>query len=197
MTNPINAIPVPTVVSVESTDVECAIAVMVLAFSADPVTRWQYPDPIQYLELFPTFVRAFGGPAFKGQTARRTSDRMGAALWIPPGAELDHAALEASLPAGREREIAAVFAQLGPFHPKEPHWYLPLIAVDPARQCRGYGAALMEDTLRRCDQEHVAAYLEATHPDNIPFYRRHGFELQGTIRAGTSPPLFPMLRPAR
>ena len=31
----------------------------------------------------------------------------------------------------------------------------------------------------------------------IRLYERHGFELLGTIRAGSSPPIFPMLRRAR
>jgi ribosomal protein S18 acetylase RimI-like enzyme len=119
------------------------------------------------------------------------------ALWLPPGAEFDHDAVEASLPPGREREIAAVFEKLAHYHPKEQHWYLPLIAVDPAHQGRGHGAALLQDTLRRCDQEHVAAYLESTNPANIALYQRHGFELRGAVQVGSSPPLFPMLRPAR
>jgi GNAT superfamily N-acetyltransferase len=29
------------------------------------------------------------------------------------------------------------------YHPAEPHWYLPLIGVDPAHQNNGHGAALM------------------------------------------------------
>lgn len=28
-------------------------------------------------------------------------------------------------------------------------------------------------------------------------YRRHGFEVRDTIQVGSSPPIFPMLRPAR
>jgi ribosomal protein S18 acetylase RimI-like enzyme len=55
----------------------------------------------------------------------------------------------------------------------------------------------MEEALRRFDQDHVAAYLESTNPDNIAFYQRHGFEFLGTVQAGSSPPLFPMLRAAR
>jgi ribosomal protein S18 acetylase RimI-like enzyme len=101
------------------------------------------------------------------------------------------------LPSGRESEFAAVFEAMTSYHPQEPHWYLPLIGVDPARHRKGYGAALLQDTLRRCDQDHVAAYLESTNPANITLYQRHGFELRGTIQVGSAPPLFPMLRPAR
>ena len=140
---------------------------------------------------------AFGGGAFTAGTARQVEDYAGAALWLPPGSELDEAAIGASLPSGRESEFAAVFEAMTSYHPQEPHWYLPLIGVDPARHRKGYGAALLQDTLRRCDQDYVAAYLESTNPANITLYQRHGFELRGTIQVGSAPPLFPMLRPAR
>jgi hypothetical protein len=44
-------------------DEAVAIGVVVLAFAADPVARWTWPDPAQYLAHFPAFVRAFGGNA--------------------------------------------------------------------------------------------------------------------------------------
>jgi ribosomal protein S18 acetylase RimI-like enzyme len=195
--NPSKSFAVPTVAAVAPADVERAVAVLTLAFSADPVTRWTYPEPAQYLARFPILVRAFGGGAFTAGTARQVEDYAGAALWLPPGSELDEAAIGASLPSGREGEFAAVFEAMASYHPQEPHWYLPLIGVDPARHRKGYGAALLQDTLRRCDQDHVAAYLESTNPANITLYQRHGFELRGTIQVGSAPPLFPMLRPAR
>jgi GNAT superfamily N-acetyltransferase len=197
MMDRLKVVPGPAEVSITPVDVERALAVILLAFTADPVVRWKYPDPAQFLALFPKFVRAFGGAAFERQTARFVEGYRGVALWLPPGIELDHAAIEASLPAGREAEIVAVFEKLAPHHPNEAHWYLPLIGVDPSHQRKGYGAALLEDVLRLCDQDHLAAYLESTNSANIPLYQRHGFELQGTIQVGSSPPLFPMLRRAR
>jgi ribosomal protein S18 acetylase RimI-like enzyme len=182
--NSLKSFTIPTVGAVAPADAERAVAVLTLAFSADPVTRWTYPEPAQYLALFPVLVRAFGGGAFTEGTARHVENYAGAALWLPPGKELDEAAMEASLPPGREGEFAPVFEAMASYHPQEPHWYLPLIGVDPARHRNGYGAALLQDTLRRCDQDHVAAYLESTNPGNITLYQRHGFELRGTYRSG-------------
>ena len=34
-------------------------------------------------------------------------------------------------------------AQMAGFHPHEPHWYIPLIGVDPIFQGQGYGTLLM------------------------------------------------------
>lgn len=41
------------------------------------------------------------------------------------------------------------------------------------------------------------AYLEASKPDNVPFYQQHGFEATGEIRVGAAPPVVPMLRRPR
>jgi GNAT superfamily N-acetyltransferase len=49
----------------------------------------------------------------------------------------------------------------------EPHWYLPLIGVDPAHQGKGHGDALMAYALQQCDRDHLPAYLESTNPRNI------------------------------
>jgi ribosomal protein S18 acetylase RimI-like enzyme len=86
---------------------------------------------------------------------------------------------------------------MGKYHPQEPHWYLPLIGVDPAHQGKGFGSALLGHALEICDRDHLPAYLESSNPLNIPLYRRHGFELLDTLQVGSSPPVFPMLRPAR
>jgi ribosomal protein S18 acetylase RimI-like enzyme len=81
--------------------------------------------------------------------------------------------------------------------PIEPHGYLPPIRVDPAHQRKGYGSMLLHHALSECDWDHVAAYLESSNPANVLLYQRHGFEVLDTIQVGSSPPIFPMLRPAR
>jgi ribosomal protein S18 acetylase RimI-like enzyme len=190
-----------TVKETAPSEAQRAVATLVLAFSADPVSRWAYPDPAQYLAHFPAVVQAFGGRAFAGGTGHQVDDFAGAALWLPPGVGLDEEAMavimERSIAAERQAEVFGVFEQMGGYHPREPHWYLPLIGVEPARQGRGLGSALLQHALARCDREHAPAYLESTNPANISLYRRHGFEALGTIQAGSSPPIVPMLRAAR
>ena len=90
-----------------------------------------------------------------------------------------------------------MFEQMATYHPTELHWYLPLIGVDPAHQGRGHGDALMRYVLEQFDREKRPAYLESTNTRNISLYRRHGFEELGTIQAGSSPTLVPMLRRPR
>ena len=193
MTSPVTA----TVPS----EAEQAVGVIVLAFSADPAARWSFPEPQAYLAHFPALVRAFGGKAFAHGTGHHISGFAGASLWLPPGVQPDDDALVAVLRGGvaaeRQSAVFAVLEQMGRYHPHEPHWYLPLIGVDPVHQGKGHGSALLRHALLQCDQDHVPAYLESSNPANVPLYERHGFEVMGTIQAGVSPPIFPMLRAAR
>lgn len=187
--------------STPAADVERAVGVIVLAFSADPVARWVFPDAHDYLAHFPTGVRAFGGRAFAHGTGHHLTGFTGAALWLPPGVLPDEEALAEAITANvaeaRQAEVFGVFERMGSYHPTGPHWYLPLIGVDPAHQRKGYGSVLLQHALSQCDRDHVAAYLESSNPANIPLYQRHGFGILDTIQVGSSPPIFPMLRHAR
>jgi len=93
--------------------------------------------------------------------------------------------------------VMAFFELMGTHHPTEPHWYLPLIGVDPSCQGEGHGGALMRHALDRCDRDRLPAYLESSNPRNVSLYLRHGFEIVGKIQVGTSPVLTPMYRKAR
>jgi len=187
--------------SATASEQEQTIAVVVLAFSGDPVARWSYPDPHDYLKHFPDLVGALGGKAFEHGSAYYADGFSGAALWLPPDVQPQEeemiALLRRTIPERSQEEVFSVLEHMGGYHPTEPHWYLPLIGVDPARQGKGYGSALMEHALIPCDRENKLAYLESTNQRNIPLYQRHGFELMGTIQVGSSPPIFPMLRRPR
>ena len=175
-----------------------AISTIVLGFAADPMTRWVWPDSSEYLRMMPRFVKAFGGRAFEHGTADITEGARAAALWLPPGVEPDDAEMDAVMEGALRPEIAedigAVLQGMAEHHPREPHWYLPLIAADPNWIGQGLGALLMKHALRRCDEQGVAAYLESSNPRNISFYQRHGFEIIGRIQSGSSPMMTPMLR---
>jgi hypothetical protein len=82
-----------TVRTVGAGEEDRAIATIVLAFVADPVTRLTWPQALDYLAAMPRFVRAFAGGAFTHGTAWCTQDCAGAALWLPPGVHPDEAAL--------------------------------------------------------------------------------------------------------
>jgi ribosomal protein S18 acetylase RimI-like enzyme len=191
----------PIIKTATDVDEAAAVAVLVLAFSADPAARWAWPDPGEYLRQFPEFVKVFGGRAFANRSAHVVDGHAAAALWLPPGVTPDDEALTAFIQrtgsAQVQRHGPAVFEQMARYHPQEPHWFLPFIGVDPQWQRQGHGSLLMQHALAQCDRDRMPAYLESSNPRNIPLYERHGFQVLGTIQVGTSPPIVPMLRSPR
>jgi ribosomal protein S18 acetylase RimI-like enzyme len=182
-------------------EIDRAIATLVLAFGTDPVARWVYDDPHQYLWHIPRLFRALGTSSFAAGAAQRTNDALGVALWLPPGIHGDDGPLEAviaeSIVEKKQAEVAAVFERTEHYRPAEPHWYLSLIGVEALHRNKGCGAALLQHRLCQCDREHLPAYLWSSNRLNISLYKRYGFEIAGTIQVGSSPSIFPMLRHRR
>lgn len=182
-------------------DAESAVAALTMAFGIDPVCRWAWPDPAQYLQAFPQFIRAFGGAAFGVGGAFHAPAFCGAALWLPPESGPDDEALstvfERTISPEKLSALGEMFEKMAAYHPAEPHWHLPLIGVEPRKMGQGLGSALLAAGLARCDELGMVAYLESTNPRNQGLYERFGFRPMGEIRSGDSPPIVPMVRPAR
>jgi ribosomal protein S18 acetylase RimI-like enzyme len=193
--------PVEVVTATGDTDVDHAIATLVLAFATDPVARWMYDDADHYLRHIPRLFRALGTSSFGAGAAWRTSDGLGVALWLPPGVHLEDEPLEAviaeTIVAERQAEVSATLGRIEQYRPNEVHWYLSLLGVEALDRNKGCGTALLEQGLRLCDRQRHPAYLWSSNPRNISLYKRHGFEILDTVQVGSSPPMFPMLRQAR
>ncbi len=178
-----------------------ALSSLARAFEHDLPCRWLYPEEDQYAHSFPIFAKAFGGAAIDQGTALATRDFSGMALWMPPGVGPNEEALaeliEKSVADSRKVDVFALFAEMDRVHPIEPHWYLPLIGVKPARQGNGIGTALLRPVLEECDRSNLPAYLEATSARSIPLYQRYGFEPVTQIMVSGCPPIVPMFRSPR
>jgi ribosomal protein S18 acetylase RimI-like enzyme len=81
-------------------------------------------------------------------------------------------------------------------HPHEPHWYLASLGTAVDVQGKGVGSALMRPVLEHCDKEGLPAYLESSKERNVPFYRRHGFEVvkEVTLPGKNAPNIWTMWR---
>lgn len=180
-------------------------AMLARAFFDDPVSCYVFPDADRRRRGLPRFfeiqLRTSYIDAGHVYTA---SGGAAAALWKPPGPVTQGLAgalrllpvapaVGARLPATL-RLLAAIEKR----HPREPHWYLGVLGTEPDRQGRGLGSAVLRPVLERCDAEGVPAYLESSKETNVPFYRRHGFEVTGEVHApGGGPTLWLMWRPPR
>jgi hypothetical protein len=127
--------------SAASDEIPQAISSIVAAFMTDPVARFTYPLLHDHLRAMPQGARDFGGKSFEHGTAYVSADLCGVALWLPPGVHPDDDALEAvfrdTVASEHLDDLMATFEKMGEYHPEEPHWYLPLVGVEPNAQGRG------------------------------------------------------------
>ena len=175
-----------------------ALDTLALAFAADPLIRWFYPEAGQYLTHFGEFAQAFAGTAFGENTAWRLDGFSAVALWLPPddpGDDAWMAKLDASVPSEKMADFRMAVTDETD-DPTTRYWYLALVGVDPARQRQGLGTELMGRCLEVIDKDHLPARLDSANPRDIPFYERHGFKVTGESQAGRCPPICSMMRDA-
>lgn len=185
-------------------DHEAAAEALALAFADDPAWAHLLPDESSRAERLLTYFTAeIGNLVPDHRELWVTDDGCGAAVWASPGGW--RVPLQRELHTGRH--MARVFGRRLPLalwtqlrferhHPRSPrHWYLHYLGVEPRRQGRGLGGALLAPVLERCDREDGTAYLEASTERNRGLYERNGFALTGTFGMPVAgPPLRQMWR---
>jgi len=67
--------------------------------------------------------------------------------------------------------------------PREPHWHLAPIAVDPAHQGKGVGSTLLDWFCGHADKDKLPAYLETSRIENVHLYQRFGFSVRSQATA--------------
>jgi GNAT superfamily N-acetyltransferase len=179
---------------------------LALAFQDDPVMAWLFGDDqeriVPYLRKF--FAHE-GKRHLKHPTVLTTDDHAGAAYWDPPGhwktRPLDVLGMAPFMVTGMRHRIPRALKGLGMIesaHARHPeHYYLAVLGTRPDRQGGGIGSVLMQPILDQCDAEGVGAYLESSKEENIPFYRRHGFEVVEVLHLPKGPDAWPMWREPR
>jgi ribosomal protein S18 acetylase RimI-like enzyme len=196
----------PVVRRATAGDVEAMAAQLARTFFDDPVTSHIFRNPARreagLRAYFRTQMRAdylpFGG-------CYTTDGYAGSAIWAPAGKPLltGLRGILTMLPV-----LPYVASNLGTTlrllnlieakHPHEPHWYLASLGTAVEQQGKGVGGALMRPVLEHCDAEGTPCYLESSKERNIPFYRRHGFEVVEEVPLpGDGPPVWTMWREPR
>lgn len=190
----------------ERGDVRAIRAMLARAFHDDPVATYLFPSAWRR----PAGLRTFFGLQMTQDLLPHggvltTDGCRGAALWAPPGKPPPSRvqALLTVLPVvpyvvGQTlRRSLRFLASVEAIHPHEPHWYLETLGTEPAHQRHGVGSALLGPVLARADADGVRAYLESSKAENIPFYRRHGFEVTREVRLDDGPTIWAMWRDPR
>jgi ribosomal protein S18 acetylase RimI-like enzyme len=104
--------------------------------------------------------------------------------WPPPKLRALGYLAPGPLLAGPAPTVRSLRAQriIEEAHPDYEHFLVWMFAVGPSHQRRGLGRQLMTEALARADADAVPAYLWTGNPDNLPYYRSHGFEIIGEAR---------------
>jgi ribosomal protein S18 acetylase RimI-like enzyme len=149
------------------------VSTIVAAFITDPIARFAWASPHDYLRSMPRAVQGFAGASFEHASGFAS-------------------VTSAARRCGCRRACTPTTSRSG-----RPCRYVAMIGVEPNAQVRGLGGALLRHAVARCDEEGALAYLESSNPRNISLYLRAGVEIMGEIRVGKGPLVTPMLRRPR
>ena len=165
-------------------------AVLAQAFANDPLFTYWLSDPVERERLMPPFMTAWARYGLLFGVVDVTARPVEAsAIWLPPDAvartpeRMERAGLTAVIDAFSDGARARFYAWVQHLSrvleaaPSVPHWHLPWIGVDPARQGLGLGSLLLRAGLSRVDQDGVECWLFTTGARNVPLYQRYGFEI--------------------
>jgi GNAT superfamily N-acetyltransferase len=187
-------------------DVDAVAACLASAFYADPVWGlWAFPDERDRERRLFELMRAFVAAGVRHPWVRMTSRCEAAIVWVPPG-ESEMTAEEElvfddgldALAEARAPEFRRLFELFEECHPQdEPHYYLSLWGAQRDHARRGFGGALMRESLALIDGERMSAYLESTNPANIPRYESLGFQARDSFGPEGGPTITTMWRAGR
>jgi len=165
-------------------------AVLARAFYDDPLMVYVEPDDARRATMLPWFMSCGArlGDNF-GEVYTTSAAVQGNACWLLPGDNdiSDERLAAVGFAEAGERMGEEAFGRFGQalahldvlHHAAVPpqHWYLFLLGVDPPRQGQGVGGALIAPVLAKADAAGQPCYLETMKTRNVPFYRKHGFEV--------------------
>jgi ribosomal protein S18 acetylase RimI-like enzyme len=168
------------------------------AFHDDPVMAYVFGSESSFSQRnLRAFFRHEGARHLRNQHVFTDDQHGGAAYWDPPGrwktGFRDYLRVAAPMLLGINRRIPRALrglAQVEAVHDRQPqdHYYLAVLGTRTAKQGTGVGSAMLAPVLEVCDRDGVGAYLESSKEANIPFYRRHGFEVVEEIEFGRGGP---------
>jgi ribosomal protein S18 acetylase RimI-like enzyme len=184
-------------------DYEAAAEALALSFVDDPAWAHLLPNPeTRGDKLLAFFMAEIGNLVPEYRQIWVTDDGSGAAIWASPGRwrvpfvrTLRSTRQQVGI-FGRRLPLAAwTLLRMERHHPSSAHWYLNWLGVEPRRQGRGLGGALLAPMLERCDEERTPAYVEASTERNQALYERHGFVLTEAFpMPAAGPPIREMWR---
>ena len=175
------------------------------AFAQDPTWKWAIGGSApENLQAAAKFWRLLIDGALAHNWVWLLPGAAAITLWLPPGAAelppeaeetFDDFLLETFVhTADRVNEIFNRFETARPHD--VAHFYLSVLATDPAHRGHGLGMGLLAQNLQLLDEMGLPTYLESTNPANLHRYGALGFEVRDELHlAGGGPTVTTMWRP--
>jgi GNAT superfamily N-acetyltransferase len=190
---------------VAEADVPHVARALARAFYDDPlIGRWVVPDDTRRMRKLERGFELYARRIWLREDECYTTDRLiGGAMWMPPGIwhvnVSQQLRLLPAMAAILGRELPRLLFLLNAFeakHPHDPHYYLPVVGVEPEWQGRGFGAALLRPVLGRCDRAACPPILRRG-ARATALYERHGFEVVEEMTVRDSRPAWRVWREPR
>jgi GNAT superfamily N-acetyltransferase len=171
---------------------DAVVRCITLAFANDPVWELALRRADGQTDHHQPYWALFVDGAMRYGTVRVADGLEAVSVWLPPGgtelSDEGSAKLEALLHATLPKEhVAAIHVLYERFEAsraaRADHYYLSLLATDPAYRGRGVGQMLLAADLAAWDADGVPAYLESTNSGNDHRYARAGFRPIGGFHA--------------
>jgi GNAT superfamily N-acetyltransferase len=171
------------IVRARTRDAHQVAAVIAAAFGDLDVAAWLVPPAEDRQRVLYAHFRILVDHAIDHGDIQMTANRAAAAVWLPrhrPLPDIPDYEHRLWLACGTYTErFAELDAAFDKHHPAEAHHHLALLAVEPARQGRGLGSALLARYHARLDRDRMPAYLEASSHNSRRLYLRYGYADHG------------------
>ena len=171
---------------------DAALTTVVDAFRSDPQVRWCFPDDAGYERSAGRYFGLLLDTRIAGGEVWVVDGVMAVSMWIPPGGNLigpetvaaRSTEMLAGLPAPAPERITAVDEMVDALLPREPHWYLGVLACRPSWRGRGLASAVADPLLAAADRAGLPVALETSSARNVDMYTRRGFAVVGQVCVG-------------
>jgi len=187
--NKLDTMPPQRIRKVIGKDIPFLARVLAPSFAAQPLTKWILGEGEKGIRKGVRVLELDFRNALRYDLMFTTEDLQGAALWHPP--ERRESTRENFIWFLRLLRIIGLsrnlFAQINAFRtfeelfPREPNYYLAMLAVAPAFQGRGIGSALLKPVLEMCDARCIPAYAVTDTATNVRFYEKLGFRARDSF----------------
>jgi GNAT superfamily N-acetyltransferase len=185
---------VPSVRPAEQRDVPRIAATLTLVQATSRWARWALPEDGRVQRLTRLAELDAGHRAVSTGTAWVTEDVTALAAWHAPEGAPGSRSLPDDVRAALAQELPHVHGSrwdavrrtrelVDAARPAGPHWWLAHLATRPSSRRRGYGTALLQPVLERCDAAGLPAAAVVSTWAAVRFLRRLGFEVDRAMES--------------